>query len=1035
MMVSISPARIVFFAMLLFVAVPAYLLFPIAGAPPAAAAPLFQEGATPDPCGPPVLRPAGGEINVRSGPGLNYPAIGSLDRDETARVIGRAAYVEFWQVELADGTSGWAGDGVVVVDGYIEDLPIVEPPELDGATATPGLETWNPAPRIECLATHTPTPDPVTPTPTPTLDAEASATLAANPWGQPLNISQSGKATNVQSAVDASGVTHVVWQEPGIGNFFYARGNSEGWTEAIPVELPFGTRRYYPDLGPTDPTPLFTPTLVADAGGRIHAFWLDDLQNIRYSSVAAGEFGDFGSWNERQTLSTNALALSATADDSGRLHMVSIRTLPSEDAPAGVYYRQLGEEPEWSEPIMLYNSAYLRSLTSDNVNLHMDAGSSNRLFVVWDNAPLEKIFLSRSTDGGQSWESATEIDRREEEDAAGATGPRQIKVGTGGENVVLQWQAGHGGKACAQYYASSSDGGDNWSAPRELEEFPDCSPENRLFSSGNGLVFLMTRFDRDVYLLAWNGERWSSPQFQETLTSFVNADTFQTVELDCLQPYVAQDSEIVMVGCSTGEVQDAWVATRPLGSPESWFPPPSAWDSPTTVATSNSEPLDLTLVGDAEGRLHTIWRHSDETAIYYSRWSGSWSQAVPVLNSPESNPVQPHMVVTQDQHLLVVWGDSRTGRIYFSGAETGQAITAANWSEPQALASPDAIATAPYIVAAPDGTVYVVYAIPVNEGRGIYLVQSDDNGQTWSEPSRVFDGATLAQAASINPRLAFAGDGQLHMLWQLYSLPPETAPLALYYTGSTDGGQTWDEPELVVEAPVIWSHIERANSGVLYRLWQERGATHTTLQFQTSVDEGNSWDFPAILPDLSGDHAALSVVMDTSGRLHLLQLSRSNILQHWIGEGDEWRSEEPLALEIGPTDSSLLSATGSEEDSLHIVYSTLRPATEESLPTNVILAANRSLEPGAQPAAPLPTPTPTPTPSPAASPSPTPSPTPTRVFPTEFQSGGGSLIPFADSNNPLLSGLATALPALLIILVAVAVGIVLRTIRTPRTRN
>ena len=271
------------------------------------------------------------------------------------------------------------------------------------------------------------------------------------------------------------------------------------------------------------------------------------------------------------------------------------------------------------------------------------------------------------------------------------------------------------------------------------------------------------------------------------------------------------------------------------------------------------------------------------------------------------------------------------------------------------------------------------------------------------------------------------------MLWQLYSLPPEPAPRALYYTRSTDGGQTWANPELVVEAPVIWSHIERANSGILYRLWQERGATHTSLQFQTSTDGGNSWGFPAILPDLSGDHASVSVVMDVSGRLHLLQLSRSNTLQHWIGEGDEWRSEEPLALEIGPTDNSLLSATGSEENTLHIVYSALRPATEESLPTNVILAANRSLEPGSQPVVPLPTPTPSATPSPTISPSPTPSPTPTRPFPTEFEGGGGSLIPFADSNNPLLRGLGAALPALLIILVAVGMGLGLRTIRTPRS--
>ena len=40
-----------------------------------------------------------------------------------------------------------------------------------------------------------------------------------------------------------------------------------------------------------------------------------------------------------------------------------------------------------------------------------------------------------------------------------------------------------------------------------------------------------------------------------------------------------------------------------------------------------------------------------------------------------------------------------------------------------------------------NGELLVVYAIPLNEPRGVYMVRSADLGATWSRPVRVFDGA------------------------------------------------------------------------------------------------------------------------------------------------------------------------------------------------------------------------------------------------------------------------------------------------------
>jgi hypothetical protein len=46
----------------------------------------------------------------------------------------------------------------------------------------------------------------------------------------------------------------------------------------------------------------------------------------------------------------------------------------------------------------------------------------------------------------------------------------------------------------------------------------------------------------------------------------------------------------------------------------------------------------------------------------------------------------------------------------------------------------------PGILADPRGdALHVIYAVPYNEGRGIYYVRSNDGGATWLAPAVVFD--------------------------------------------------------------------------------------------------------------------------------------------------------------------------------------------------------------------------------------------------------------------------------------------------------
>ena len=126
----------------------------------------------------PTITSLGSSVNVRSGPGLDYKIVGQLKLYEVRPIIGRAAYINWWQIILVDGTLGWVADSVVETNGYIEIVPIVDPPEReDGHTPTPGTP-WAPTPFPECTPPATPS---RTATPASSTTPRPTSTAAGGP--------------------------------------------------------------------------------------------------------------------------------------------------------------------------------------------------------------------------------------------------------------------------------------------------------------------------------------------------------------------------------------------------------------------------------------------------------------------------------------------------------------------------------------------------------------------------------------------------------------------------------------------------------------------------------------------------------------------------------------------------------------------------------------------------------------------------------------------------------------------------------------
>lgn len=842
-------------------------------------------------------------------------------------------------------------------------------------------------------------------------------TNAVTDWSLPLNLSRSGATTDPQLVIDSAGRYHALWRDA-IDGFVYATGDGAAWSGLVVIEAPFVTRRYLPEEQVNAPTPAFTPYLVADAAGNLHAFWVDDsgpeASVLYYSGVPAGQFTTFDAWSPRQPLDNGAVAPSAALDSAGRLHLAYARTVEEGGRAAGIYYQRLDAGGMGTGATLLYSSRYLRSASAADANVQVTASDDGAVTVAWDDAGREQVFVAYSADGGRTWNPPQEIDRRAAEDGADAVGPGAIAMGGAATTRIVTWRAGHEpGRLCTQYYRVSSDGGRSWSLPRRLSDALAGCLDSAQFIAADGSLLLLGiiqsestggRSDQTAYLLAWDGGRWSEPQTEDLLSGFINPDTNQAVELRCLEA-AARGNTISVIGCDRGTGGDVWWTSRIVGSPTAWFPPPSAWLGPERIAATEEAIAGLVAVADASGSTHFLWHLNGGTDIYHTRWDGQgWSVASPVLTA--NSPVAELSVASGDGRLLATWRDG-TG-LHFAQAGTDRP---AEWSAAVDLAGVAASAIAPTILAAANGDLLIAYAVPLNEQRGIFLLRSEDLGASWSAPVTVFNAEAAGWDMADRPQLAQTADGVLHALYLRRGLPPDAAPLDLGYSRSDTDGRVWSPVESDATAKAEWSRLLVAGR-VLHRLWAETANDRTFIRHVYSPDSGLSWSEPQQIAGLPADQLP-AAALDPLGRPQVVGWDSGRLL-NWQWDGAGWRAGESLATVLLPTGrpAAAVDATGRL-----VVASgaTAEGATEE------LYGMARPLD---FPSGALPTPLPpvvTPAPTGTPAPSPTPLPTPTVVISGAQDGGPLSRLPGAGGRMGQLT--IAIVPAALAVLLMVVVGV------------
>ncbi|MBK8900836.1 MAG: exo-alpha-sialidase [Anaerolineaceae bacterium] len=867
-------------------------------------------------------------------------------------------------------------------------------------------------------------------------------------WDAPVNLSQSGSATGLAFTVDISGTYHLLWQDEFVG-YEYLSGNGEDWSEPSILLLPFSEP---PFTAPGDESfeNLFSPLWVADAEEElIHGFWQGEEGVLWYSRSAIAELTTRAGWTARARLAPVAIAHDVAVDANGRLHLVYIRPKTSDETTAGLYYRLSDDAGEtWTDAVQLYQSDYYHVDASDQAHVKIVAAEDGRIYTVWDNRLLDRVFITYLLNDEETWAEPILVDQQTfENDGEDRPGPSRIDIALVADEVHLTWQASDEEQKCAQYHTWSTDQGQSWQ-PQQVVITRTTCPTDGQFIVRDDVLFLLTRIDTEANLQVWDGRQWSEHTLQP-LVNFTDPDTFRTVTLDCLHISVSSNSRLAVFGCGTSIVsQDIWLLQRPLGGLEEWadrFSATPVWSTPEALVQSDVHLQMPQLVVGADGRIHGVWSEtgnpvagdflSDSAlvgqAVYYSQLNADSWLPPRVLVESSNNAKQPSLAAGADGSLYLAWSGGEANEITLRRAFANRAASVGEWFEPQILSGSQAGGEWPSVVTTGENEVLVVYSVPLNEERGLYLTRSEDGGLVWSTPERIFDGHAADWEMVGRPHLIISDESTFHLLWTRHTASQGAQPLALYYAQSQDGGQTWSEPEVVVEGTIIWSEIIAINELHLHRAWVDSSNDLPALWYQQTLDGGITWSEPLRLSDPSVRVGPTTLIRDSANEPHVLMLGKSSLvgaieLKHWSWRDGRWNQEADIELDEEMIDADGLAAAMGPDGLLAVILSSLVTEAESGRVYNGLFSSNRQWEQSESVATPVPTLTPTPQVTPTETPPPGPSPTPTVIIPMSQDDRPALQIGPIDTGTPTGLLILGVLPAALIVIIATAIALRIR---------
>jgi hypothetical protein len=776
------------------------------------------------------------------------------------------------------------------------------------------------------------------------------ARAADSPWTVPVNLSASGAASQPVVAVGPDGSMHVMWWDSVAGEQYAHVGVTETIrSEPLTVSEIVGARLINIDQKTQRTTITLLPPsetrLLTDAGGTLYAFWHDTDSRWNVDQIT-------GTRRVTQTIAGGSItSFDVTRNGETGLQVAYVKSEDSDAAPAGVYYRTW-TGIQWTTPVAVVTSSYFRSLKEGASTVSVASNGNGVVIVSWDDPHLGRSVYAHSEDGGTTWSTPQSV--------TSADAGVQTRVAyTPNTEFMMMWRNPVAG-SCVLMQRRSNDGMQTWSAPqRVLESMARCPERWQFDQVGSDQMWLLgmpaavstdmaSQINQGVndqaVMALWNNSAWAA---QAGLNlSFYDTTVSRTVSLGCINLSLWGDV-VGMVGCDSKG--DVWVV-RSQESPKDLVPmltrPWSELSFLSQAAQGSINEGSLgelegypALASDAQGHMYGLWGQpvfasTPRLSIFASVWDGqSWSQSVQVLDSPlngvdnrtgqyASRAEQPTLTADGTGHLHAVWASGPGGLLYYSKVEQKDVLSAQDWSDPVTLPAPAQVASWPDIVADPrSSSLYVVYAVPYNEKRGIYLLQSNDAGASWAGPTQIFDAVTAGWLSADKPQITLdAQTGLLHAVWLRSELPGSASSSAIFYSRSTDGGKTWASPTQLIEGDVDWPRVSVSAANQVLVLWnqmQTNGKAQTAAPMsvweRSSANGGAQWEDATRVPGFEQVSGPVGVTSDQAGVSYLVGVGmtadgESSLLYAQKAKG-RWQAQDSYGLGQEATQSDAASIT------------------------------------------------------------------------------------------------------------------------------
>lgn len=723
-------------------------------------------------------------------------------------------------------------------------------------------------------------------------------------WSLPVNLSNSGGASQPRIVTTTDGRSQAFWWD-----------RFDGLTSAVFDGVTWSE----PFLAPIRSEQLATtPYIVIDANEGLHAFWVEqDAENenetkLTYSQMLFGS----AEWTFPELVAQSAATFDVTAGASGGVGLTYIRTLNTPEEPAGVYFRKNpGNGTPWEPSIPIETSKYFRILTPETAHVRVAASQSDEtLYLVWEEPDRDGSKFVVSFDGGSSWFTTPEKSLGSPQDPASYP---QVVALPDDQGALLLWESTQeSGCTIYQrrinfYIQDELDPSNDFALgdpDQIMEGLLSCPREDRFWQLVNGILWLWGQGSNELSLssLQSNLGEWTLPI--NLSFNFEDPATGQSVNLNELRASFGQD-QMTVIGTDqvTGEV---WATTGQTSTLDMVSAPPTLWTSPLRVSQEDSI-NGLPVVGiDQKGRISVIWSGtsgSNEALFYVRSIFGNATNPIPITPASQGSLArQPSLMLEnlpEDEDLLhLVWSGGNENQIFYSHTLASN-TTSGGWINPQTISAGDP-GSWPEIERDLSGRLYVIYAVTLNEERGVYLVYSDDNGENWSNPIKVFDAAEAGYDMLDHPTLAIGPDDSLHVAWVEAPLPGMGMTRNIFYSRSNDRGLTWSEPFIITSSGYDWPQLSVIDDQVhVLLLRPESGGVYHRWSLAGPDGETGNWSTIAGVPGCQDTQAPFGVAASFE-KLHLVCTGKSSSnfsYSSWrIDEefGGRWSSPETISPQI-----------------------------------------------------------------------------------------------------------------------------------------